>query len=168
MDLRFRRLLLVALLLSTLAVSQEAKKFAMERITFKGTSRFSESQLLGYLGMKIGAAYSQTDLQGFATKLNSSGVFTQVTYRFAPTWAEFEVKDNPRLLPMRLENIVWFSQAELDRELKARLPLYTVGVPLEGELIKWRVPSRPSSSRRVSMRRCSRCRSKKREVDWTR
>src|SRR5947209_17437815 len=134
MNLRLCRSVIVALFLCTLAVAQEANKFAMERITFKGTRRFSDAQLLGYLGMKVGAPYSQTDLQGFATKLNSAGVFTQVSYRFAPTWAEFEVKDNPRLLPMRLENIVWLSQVELDRELKARVPLYTTVVQLYGEL----------------------------------
>jgi outer membrane protein insertion porin family len=110
------------------------KRFAMQTITFRGTQRFTKPQLLAALGMKEGDTYSQQELQDSANKLSNSGMFAQVSYRFSATWAHYDLIDNPKLLPMQLENFVWMSQDELVAALKQRNPFFTGEIPEDGTL----------------------------------
>jgi outer membrane protein insertion porin family len=120
----------------TTAFAQEAsvQRFTMQKIVFKGTHRFTDDQLLNAVKMKNGGSYSQQDLQDSATKLSSKGMFTQVAYRFSATSAEFDLVDNPRLLPMKLENCVWLTDEQVISKLKQSVPLFTGEVPEEGTL----------------------------------
>jgi outer membrane protein assembly factor BamA len=90
--------------------------------------------LLAALGMKEGGNYSQQELQESANKLSSSGMFAQVSYRFSPTWAEYDLIDNPKMLPVQLDNFVWMSQDELIAALKQRNPFFNGEIPEDGTM----------------------------------
>jgi outer membrane protein assembly factor BamA len=46
----------------------------------------------------------------------------------------FQLSDNPQLVPARFENFVWFSDAELMDQLHRRVPLFRGQLPLNGNL----------------------------------
>jgi outer membrane protein assembly factor BamA len=79
------------LTVATPALSQV--RFTMQKIDFKGARHYTDAQLLAAAGMKIGEAYSQEDLQNSANKLNSTGIFRQVAYRFTANSAEYDLTE---------------------------------------------------------------------------
>jgi outer membrane protein assembly factor BamA len=108
--------------------------FVIQQIVFKGSRVYQDSQLLSAVGMKIGGSYSQTDLQDSANKLSATGMFKQVAYRFSATSAEYDLVDNPAVVPVRFDNCVWMPDNQMLAKLKERLPLFTGVVPQEGTL----------------------------------
>jgi outer membrane protein insertion porin family len=110
------------------------QQISLQSVAFKGTHLFSDQQLLSAIGLKIGSTYTQQDLVDAANKLASSGVFDKVTYRFSSAWAEFDLVDNPHLLPLHFDNCVWMSDEQMIAELKKRVPLFTGEVPADGRL----------------------------------
>lgn len=118
------------LTLATPALSQA--RFTMQKIEFKGVRHYTDAQLLTFTGLKLGGAYSQEDLQNSANKLNSTGVFRQVAYRFSASSAEYDLTENTDMLPVRFDNFVWASDDELNAKLKQKLPLYSGVAPQEG------------------------------------
>ena len=118
------------LTVATPALSQV--RFTMQQIVFKGMRHYTDAQLLAATGMKIGAAYSQEDLQNSANKLNSTGIFRQVAYRFSANSAEYDLTENTDMLPVRFDNFVWASADEVNAKLKQKLPLYSGVAPQEG------------------------------------
>ena len=122
--------------LAPIATSQEpaAKTFVMQKISFKGTHLYTDTQLLAALGMKNGGSYSQKDLQDSAQKLSETGMFAQVAYRLTATSAEYDLVDSQSVVPLRFDNCVWMSDEQLLSKLKERLPLFTGLVPQEGTL----------------------------------
>jgi outer membrane protein assembly factor BamA len=122
--------LFVFLLLSTALVAQA--RFTMQTIVFKGARHYTDQQLLAFTGMKVGGSYTQDDLQNTANKLNATGLFRQVAYKFSSSTAEYDLVENTDMLPARFDNFVWMSDAELSTKLKSKLPLYMGDVPQEG------------------------------------
>jgi outer membrane protein assembly factor BamA len=111
-----------------------AKRFTLQRIVFKGTRLLTDEQLLRALDMKTGGSFTQQDLVEAANKLGSTGIFSQGSYRFSPTWAEFDLVDNPHLLPLHFENCVWMTDEQMTASLKQRLPLFSGMVSEDGTL----------------------------------
>lgn len=134
----FRTLLTVVLLviscLPSTAQETSNKRFVMQKIRFKGSRLFKDEQLLAGVGMKVGGSYTQQELQDFANKLSSTGLFSQVAYRYTPFDAEYDLTDASNLLSVRFENCVWMSDEQLLQKLKERLPLFVGVVPQEGTL----------------------------------
>lgn len=106
----------------------------MQRIAFKGTRVYKNSQLLAALGMKIGGTYSQQDLQDAAGKLSATGMFTQVAYSFTASSAEYDLVDNQSVFPVHFDNCVWMSDEQMLAKLEDRLPLFSGVVPQQGSL----------------------------------
>ncbi len=129
------RLILFAIfLLAAVAAAQDSasKRFTMLKIVFKGSRVYNDQQLLSALGMKVGGSYTQQDLQDFANKLNATGMFSQVVYRFTPYDAEYDLKDADTLLPVKFQNCIWIDDNTLMEELKRRVPLFIGVVPQDG------------------------------------
>jgi outer membrane protein assembly factor BamA len=128
---RKQLLALFAFLLLSAALLAQAR-FTMQTIVFKGARHYTDLQLLAFTGMKVGGAYTQDDLQNTANKLNATGLFRQVGYKFSSSMAEYDLVENTDILPARFDNFVWTSEEELSSKLKSRLPLYTGNIPQEG------------------------------------
>jgi outer membrane protein assembly factor BamA len=105
--------LFVFLLLSTALVAQA--RFTMQTIVFKGARHYTDQQLLAFTGMKVGGSYTQDDLQNTANKLNATGLFRQVAYKFSSSTAEYDLVENTDMLPARFDNFVWMSDANCRR-----------------------------------------------------
>ena len=78
------------------------------------------------------------DFKKAARRLGDTGAFTDIAYTFsyssAGTKLEFHVTDAGPFVPARFEDFVWFSDADLQRTLKERVPLFTGQLPIFGRL----------------------------------
>jgi outer membrane protein insertion porin family len=109
-------------------------------IKFTGLNRFTEAQAEKATGLQIGQPIDQTQLATVVDKLAKSGAFESVSFRYSTEKnsliAEFQVTEVTRLLPCLFDNFVWFSDAELDKALRSRVPFYAGGVPESGTTVE--------------------------------
>jgi outer membrane protein assembly factor BamA len=143
LDINVRAVLaaLVWLMLSPLAAGQKHNPRAKAEapaatpnkllsIKVSGTTRYTEKEILGASGLQIGQEAADGDFKEAAQRLGQSGLFSGVVYSFSYSNAgakvEFQLTDNDKLklLPARFENFVWFTDAELYKELERRVPLF--------------------------------------------
>jgi len=103
-------------------------------VSVTGSNRFSQSDLVNATGLRIGSNVTADDLRLAADRLNQSGAFTQVTYRFDRQVATYVVADSDQFVPASFENFVWLSDSELTRRIHDSVPLFSGSVPLAGNL----------------------------------
>ena len=88
--------------------------------------------------MQIGQQVTEADFQKATEILGETGMFGDVSYRFeysaAGATLDFQLSDNPQLVPARFDNFVWFSDQELMEKLHQRVPLFRGQLPLNGKL----------------------------------
>jgi len=95
-----------------------------------GSTRYSEKEILGASGLKLGQEAAQGEFQEAAQRLGKSGLFSSVVFSFSyndtGVKVEFQLVDNQNIkfLPARFENFVWFNDAELHSFLEERVPLF--------------------------------------------
>lgn len=103
-----------------------------------GSKRFSEQDIVAATGLQIGAPVNDDDFKRGARRLGDTGVFTDIAYSYsyssAGTKLEFHVVDADKFVPVRFEDFVWFSDAELLRRIKEHAPLFDGELPLSGRL----------------------------------
>jgi hypothetical protein len=121
---------------SLAAVPQRAARVVEIRVV--GSERFSQAEVVKASGLKLGAEANADSFKEAANNLAATGVFASVRYRYTPTSAgiaiEFQVTDASKFVSCRFDNFVWFSDEELKKELRSRVPLFTGDVPLAGKL----------------------------------
>lgn len=139
-------LLLLCLGSSVLAVAQSQKPIsqmpasARQLIAVKvsGSKRFSEQDIVAATGLQMGTPVNDDDFKRAARRLGDAGVFTDIAYSFsyssAGTKLEFHVVDADKFVPVRFEDFVWFSDADLLRRIKEHAPLFDGELPLSGRL----------------------------------
>ena len=118
--LRFR--LLIALCLITLPVC--AQEFVVKTITFTGYAAASDVDLLTATGLRQSASVSGADLQAAAQKLNATGLFNHVGYKFDGQGLSFRLEPATDLVPASFDNFVWLDANSLDKQVRAKVPLY--------------------------------------------
>src|SRR5207248_8697064 len=101
----------------------------------------SQAEIVAASGLVINTEVTQQDMQRAANRLGTSGVFSAVHYEYLPAGAggrdatvALQLTDNPQMLPVSYENLVWLKPAELDRELRNRVPLFRGQLPEAGTL----------------------------------
>jgi outer membrane protein assembly factor BamA len=142
-----RLLVVFALALCFPVIGQSAQKplseaAASERhliaIKTTGSKRYSEADIAAATGLQIGTPVTDDDLKKAARRLGDMGVFTDVAYSYsysaAGTKVEFKLTDGEKFVPVRFEDFVWFSDAELLQRIKQRAPLFDGQLPLSGRL----------------------------------
>jgi outer membrane protein insertion porin family len=162
--------LLLALPSPPLAQCQAQRKgasvsaYKIIRIGIKGNNRYTAEQITPLLGLKVGDSAGDGDFQQAVQKLGETGLFTDVQFSYsysqAGTEVEFQVTENNKLLPVRLENLVWFSDQEWVERLKKVIPLFQGELPAEGTLadtvadaLQTMLAERGSTAARVEVRR---------------
>jgi outer membrane protein assembly factor BamA len=107
-------------------------------IKVTGSKRFHEADVAAASGLQIGTPVNDDDFKRAARRLGDMGVFTDIAYSFsysaAGTKLEFRVSDAEKFVPVRFEDFVWFSDAELLRRIKEHAPLFDGQLPLFGRL----------------------------------
>jgi len=103
-----------------------------------GSKRFAEQDIVAATGLQLGTPVNEDDFKRAARRLGDTGVFTDITYSYsyssAGTKLEFHVVDADKFVPVRFEDFVWFSDAELLHRIKEHAPLFDGELPLSGRL----------------------------------
>lgn len=132
----------VALAFGAFASPQNAGKaklsYKLLSIHVKGLHYYTENQVIAASGLKLGESAGDAEFQQAAQKLGETGVFSELSYNYKYSSAGcdllLQVTENDKLLPVIFDNFVWFSDDELQKLLKARLPLFAGRVPASGNL----------------------------------
>ncbi len=133
-----RVFLFLCILLPTLAGA--AERYHLVRVLVTGSKRYSQDDLVRATGLSANSQVTMNDLQSAAARLGSCGAFTSVQFAFkgAPgpngVEADFEVKDAEKFLPAVFENLIWFSDQDLQQALHQALPLYNGLLPASGSM----------------------------------
>jgi outer membrane protein insertion porin family len=133
-----RFVFLLVCLLSALA--QAADRYTLARILITGSERYQQDDLVRATGLTVNTQVTADDLQNAANRLGNSGAFSSVQFLFKAVTgvkaveADFQVKDADKFLPAVFENLVWFSESELQSALHEAVPLYNGGLPTSGNM----------------------------------
>jgi outer membrane protein assembly factor BamA len=118
----------------------QAPDTARQLISIKatGSKRFPEAAIAAASGLTVGTSVVEDDFKKAARRLGDTGAFSEVGYKFSysseGTKLEFQVSDAPKFAPVRFEDFVWFSDAQLLNRIKESAPLFNGTVPLSGRL----------------------------------
>ena len=103
-----------------------------------GTTRYSSAEVLAASGLRIGEEVSDDDFKRASRQLGETGAFSDIAYSFsysvAGTKVEFKLADSGKLLPAHFEDFVWFTDDELQRRIKAHVPLFKGELPGSGRM----------------------------------
>jgi len=115
-----------------------ASAYQLVSIKVTGSERYKPEDIAAATGLQIGQPVHEEDFRGAVRVLGDSGAFSDVAFSFdysaKGTKGEFHVKDAPNFVPARFENLVWFSNQELAKELHTRVPLFHGELPVRGDL----------------------------------
>lgn len=115
-----------------------AEQRRLIEIKVTGSKRFAEADIAAATGLQIGTTIVEDDLKRAARNLGDTGVFTDIAYSYsysiAGTKLQFKVTDVSQFVPVRFEDFVWFSDAELLRHIKEHAPLFTGELPPAGRM----------------------------------
>ncbi len=105
-----------------------------------GTKRYTDKEILGASGLRIGQNAADADFKEAAQILGNSGMFGDVAYSYTSSGSGVRVEfrltdiDQSKLVPAHFDNIVWFTDDELTAELQRRVPLFRPLLPIAGNL----------------------------------
>jgi outer membrane protein insertion porin family len=112
--------------------------FKLISVTATGTQRYKSEEIVAASGLQIGQAVSEDDFKKAARLLSDTGAFSDVLYSFQysaeGTRLELQLHDAKPFVPVRFDNLVWFSDQELLEQLHAAVPLFQGQLPVGGEL----------------------------------
>lgn len=115
-----------------------ATSWKLVSVKVSGSTHYSPEEIINASGLQIGEVVSEDDFKKATEHLGETGAFTGVQYAFEYSSAgaklELQLTDNPQLVGVRFDNLVWFSDAELMEKLKASVPLFHGQLPLSGNL----------------------------------
>ena len=112
--------------------------FKLISIKTTGTKRYTSDEVIAASGLQIGQTVSEDDFKKAARVLGETGAFGDVLYSFQysvdGTKLELQVKDAEQFVPVRFDNLVWFSDQELLDQIHAQVPLFQGQLPVGGDL----------------------------------
>jgi outer membrane protein assembly factor BamA len=136
----FLPILLFLLCASSSAQSPGKSKLSYKLLSIrvKGLKEFKDDQIIAASGLTLGQFAGEDEFKQAVNKLGETGLFINLSYSYQYSNAgcnlELQVAENDKLVPITFENLVWFSDDELLRLLRARLPLFGGRLPLGGNL----------------------------------
>jgi outer membrane protein insertion porin family len=118
--------------------SGPSSTYKLLTIKVKGNDQYGQDQVIAASGLKLGQNVTTEDFQQATQRLADSGAFNDVvfSYQYSSQGAEldWQVAENNQLVPVRFDNLVWFSDGELDQLLRERIPLFRGKLPTGGSL----------------------------------
>lgn len=103
-------------------------------ISVSGNRFYNANQVIGAAGVKIGEPMVQADFDAMKTRLEQTGAFEVVSYRYDPTpdgrayALKIDVVEGLQLLPYRFEDLP-ATDAELRKILEQKQPLFANRLP---------------------------------------
>ena len=108
--------------------------YTLSHVASTGSKLFAESDIVQATGLNPGGRISVADLQHAAELLAQTGAFAQVNYKFDGGTATLIVVDSDQFLPATFENFVWFTDADLLKQVHEKVSLFSGQLPLGGNL----------------------------------
>jgi outer membrane protein assembly factor BamA len=112
--------------------------FKLVSIKVTGTKRYQPEDIIAATGLELHQTVSEDDFKKAARTLGVTGAFSDVLYSFqySPegTKLDLQVQDAERFVPVRFDNLVWFSDQEVIEQLHAQVPLFKGQLPVAGDL----------------------------------
>jgi outer membrane protein assembly factor BamA len=112
--------------------------FKLISIKTTGTKRYKPEEVIAASGLRVGQTVSEDDFKKAVRILGETGAFGDVLYSFQysgdGTKLELQLQDAEQFVPVRFDNLVWFSDQELLDHLHAQVPLFRGQLPVSGEL----------------------------------
>lgn len=118
------------------SVAAQSLGLIPKTIRFQGSQVYTTSDLLPVIGLKPGQTYSSDYLNQGAKKLMATGLFDGVSFQFNGVDLVYVVSDSANLYPVQIDNLPLQSPAEVNAELRNRVPLYRGKVPSEGGMLE--------------------------------
>jgi outer membrane protein insertion porin family len=114
----------------------QPQSFSLSKITFTGLKEFEMAKAIETSGLRKGQKAAIQDIEAAAKKLLQTGFFGSVGYQYVDKKRgmelEFQVEEAKDFLPCVFDNFVWFSNEELLKTIRARVPLFKGSVPQLG------------------------------------
>ena len=121
---------------ATKELPPSAYKLLAVKVT--GTKRYQPDDVIRAARLQLGETVHEDDVKDAVRLLGDSGAFRDVTYSFEfdpdGTRLDLQVQDAEPFVPVRFENLVWFSDVELLEKLRAQVPLFRGQLPVTGEM----------------------------------
>ena len=108
--------------------------YTVENLTVEGNHNYTAAQILAVAGLRVGQKAGKPEFEAARAKLEATGAFDNVSYRFAPSKdAEgydvvFEVGEVAQVYPVRFEDLP-ATDAQLRAWLKQKDPLFGEKIP---------------------------------------
>jgi outer membrane protein insertion porin family len=116
--------------LLVLICSAARAQYTVGSVAYKGGAPYTDAELAAVSGLEAGQMMATDALGTAAQQLLDTGLFDDVqatyTQQGKALHITFQIKPTPlaKLLPVSLENFVWFTPEELTAGLHQQLPLY--------------------------------------------
>src|SRR6476660_2406089 len=127
-------LLVLVLLWSGIAAAQGTQKWPIESLSVEGNQNYSSPQILAVTGLKLGELAGKEEFEAAQQRLEATGVFETVGYKFGPSansngyTATFQVLEVEPVYPVRFADL-GIPDAEVTQWLKRRSPLFSAKLP---------------------------------------
>jgi len=112
--------------------------FKLVSVKTTGTKRYKPEEVIAASGLQIGQTVSEDDFKEAVRILGETGAFGDIAYSFQYSTdgakLELQVQDAEQFVPVRFDNLVWFSDQELLDQLHAAVPLFQGQLPTGGNL----------------------------------
>ena len=125
----------LALSLVAPALPASAQTFTPKKITFVGAPEFKREDLLAVAALKPNTPLTQADVNSAAERLNATSLFTDIRFALDFNGLTYTLTPSTNVLTARFGNFLWWTPAELDAELRHRVPLFTGRVPTDGTVL---------------------------------
>lgn len=137
---RVRHALLVAVFFALPASAQTPEPMTLTAIHFRGLQRYTALQATQESQLSTGSSVTLAQIQAATDRLAQSGAFDKVTYDYTTSTSgitvNFQLTETRSPLPCSFINFVWFSNDEINRTLRARVPFYDVAIPQRGTTLR--------------------------------
>jgi outer membrane protein assembly factor BamA len=102
-------------------------------VEVSGSQRISKDDVVRLGGLKIGGEVTPATLDAAANKLNGTGLFRSVQYRYTTANGKldaiFQLEDEAWTLPVVFDNFVWFQDAEILAAMTRDVPTFNGALP---------------------------------------
>jgi outer membrane protein insertion porin family len=125
---------LLAFLWSGIAFAQGTQKWPIEHLSVEGNQNYSAAQILAVTGLKLGQLAGKEEFEAAQQRLEATGVFETVGYKFGPSatsngyTATFQVLEVEPVYPVRFADL-GIPDAEVTKHLKAGNALFGEKLP---------------------------------------
>ena len=107
-------------------------------IKITGSKRYPEDAIAAASGLQMGSTVTEDELKKASRRLGDTGAFSEIAYNYsyssAGTKVEFHLTDTTDYVPVRFEDFVWFTDADLRQHIKEHVPLFNGELPKFGRM----------------------------------